>query len=227
MHHQLIGFAATRIEDLEVVFSHPAALDQCRKLFKDYPNLSARVHWDTSGSVIHVKESGNKAWAAIAGELAAREYGMTILSRDIEDYPLNATRFALIAAVRNGALPHPMVRVERECSPKQANSELFSASKTYKECFAVELAHEVGALARLLNALADVGANLTKIESRPIGESPWHYHFFMDIEISSASMENELTAALKASSVRYKPLGRYFPALEISIEPQCTLKTRE
>lgn len=204
VHHQLIGFPESRIEDLKLVFSHPAALDQCRKLFKEHSNIAPRVHWDTSGSVAHVKENGDRTLAAIAGPLAAKEYGMSILKADIEDFTSNATRFGLITRFTDGEMPQPL-RSQTDASS--------SSNSAFKQSFAVELTHEVGALAKLVSAISVAGANLTKIESRPIGETPWHYRFFLDIEVGSERMENELESALRIASIRYKALGRYIPAL--------------
>jgi chorismate mutase/prephenate dehydratase len=42
--------------------------------------------------------------------------------------------------------------------------------------------HEQGALARCLDALAQAGVNLTKLESRPSPERPWQYLFYLDHE---------------------------------------------
>jgi prephenate dehydratase len=192
VHHHLIGFAGADINEIRAVYSHPAALDQCRRLFKNHAGMAARVYWDTSASVVFVKESGDPANAAIAGEPAAREYGMSIILPNVEDYPHNCTRFGLI-------MSNAAARAQPPAQP-------------YKMSFAVELEHKPGTLARLLDVLAAAGANLTKIESRPIGETPWHYRFFVDMEVPSADDEPHITAALAESSQSFKALGRYAPA---------------
>lgn len=191
VHHHLISWPDTDIRSLKTVYSHPAALDQCRGLFQMYPNLAARVHWDTSGSVVDVKESGDRTAAAIAGELAAKEHGMAIVASNVEDFAHNSTRFGLIAAA---SAPQP------ELKPP------------FKMSCAVELEHKPGALAGVLTSLAATGANLTKIESRPIGETLWNYRFFIDLELPTDGVE-AVEAALKVYSRNFKVLGRYQPAL--------------
>jgi prephenate dehydratase len=191
VHHHLIGWPGVEIGSLTTVYSHPAALDQCRELFQKYPNLTARVHWDTSGAVVHVKETGDKTAAAIAGELAAKEYGMAIIASNVEDYAHNSTRFGLITAA----------------SALQPASE-----PPFKLSCAIELEHKPGALAGVLNSLAATGANLTKIESRPIGETLWHYRFFMDLELPADNID-AIEAALKIYCRNFKVLGRYKAAL--------------
>jgi prephenate dehydratase len=191
VHHHLIGFPDVDIKSLKTVYSHPAALDQCSGLFQKHPNLAARVHWDTSGAVVHVRETGDKTAAAIAGELAAKEHGMHIIASNVEDYAHNSTRFGLITAQATDAA---------------------DPGAPYKVSCAVELEHRPGALASVLTSLAAAGANLTKIESRPIGESLWHYRFFMDLEIATGGIE-AIEASLKIYSRNFKLLGRYKPAL--------------
>jgi prephenate dehydratase len=189
VHHNLIAFPDSKIEDIRTVFSHPAALDQCRRMFKQHPNMAARVHWDTSGAVADVRTSGDRSAAAIAGELAAAEYGMKVLLPNIEDFTHNATRFGLIT--------------------KTADARTADLKPPYKVSFAVELSHKTGSLAGLLAKLAAAGANLTKIESRPIGETPWHYRFFIDMELSSAELESKVQDAFRQDGQNYKALGRY------------------
>ncbi|HEY9790558.1 MAG TPA: prephenate dehydratase domain-containing protein [Candidatus Obscuribacterales bacterium] len=191
VHHNLIAFPDSKLENIRTVFSHPAALDQCRRLFKEHPNMAARVHWDTSGSVADVRTSADRSAAAIAGELAAAEYGMKILLPNIEDFTHNATRFGLITKTADGRAVAAKVKAP------------------YKVSFAVELSHKAGSLAGLLTKLASAGANLTKIESRPIGERVWHYRFFMDIELSSPELESKIESAFKQDGENYKSLGKF------------------
>lgn len=191
VHHQLIGLAGTSLSEIVEVYSHPAALDQCRVLFRDYPNMAPRVHWDTSGAVVFVKESGNKKFAAIASSMAATEYDMMILLPDIEDFPKNATRFALIKAAKAPVAP----------------------AKPIKMTCALELPHKAGVLAGLLSSVGEMGVNLTKIESRPIGEMPWHYRFFIDLELERLEDESRVADLIRAATDSHRLLGVYTAGL--------------
>jgi prephenate dehydratase len=190
IHHHLIGLDGAEPAELEEIYSHPAALDQCRKLFGE---LAARpvVYFDTSGAARFVRESNDPKFAAIAGEMAAEEHGLKILRRNIEDYPENRTRFGIIAAA-NEKEP-PAVSVHENC----------------KVSCAVELPHSPGSLSQLLTGLASLEVNLTKIESRPIPEAPWHYRFFIDLELPAPAMDSAMVDVLKKSSESFKVLGRY------------------
>ena len=52
--------------------------------------------------------------------------------------------------------------------------------------------------------------HMCRIESRPIVDRNWEYHFFVDFEgnLGDAAVLNALTG-LKAESIRFKILGSY------------------
>ncbi len=191
VHHNLIGFADTDISKLEEVYSHPVALDQCRTFLKDLSDSKAVSYWDTSAAAFFVKEMGNLAYAAIASEFAAEETGLTILRRNIEDFSGNRTRFGVITLVDGNSPTIPAAPVKVSC--------------------VVEIAHQPGALANLLRNLAILGVNLTKIESRPIPETPWHYRFFLDIEVPFDDIVANVGTTVGNLSEAHKILGYYKP----------------
>ncbi len=197
VHHNLIGFSDTDISKLEEIYSHPVALDQCRVVLKELSHTKAVTYWDTSAAAFFVKEKGSRAFAAIASEFAAEETGLTILRRDIEDFSGNRTRFGVITLINGHNVPPPAAPLKISC--------------------VVELAHQPGALANLLRNLAILGANLTKIESRPIPERPWHYRFFLDIEIPYDEVADAVASTVGKLSEAHKILGRYKPWQEPSI----------
>lgn len=199
VHHNLITLEGTKLEDIRQIFSHPVALDQCLKLLASLPNAKPVSFWDTSGSAFHVKEMGDPTLAAIASQYAAAETGLHMLKRNVEDHSGNRTRFGIIMGDLAAAGGAPM---------KQRALELVSQSDRYKLSCNVELAHEPGSLSRLLDALARCSANLTKIESRPIPETPWHYRFFLDMQISR-DQDSCVATALRTHCNSSKILGRY------------------
>jgi len=193
IHHHLLGIEGTAVDDVREVFSHPAALEQCSKFFEAAGHLRAVAHFDTSGAAQHVSELKNPGYAAIAGEFAASEYGLAILKRNIEDYPYNRTRFGVITRPLSSESTAPYPR------------------PPYKISCAVELPHKPGSLALLLTRIAGLDINLTKIESRPIPEAPWHYRFFIDMELDGQDQDDSVVKVLKDSTETYRLLGRYTP----------------
>ena len=203
VQHQLLGFPNAKVEELEIIYSHPVALDQCRILLNSLPSVKAISYWDTSGAAFFVKESANPRMAAIASEFAAKETGLTVLKANVEDHVGNNTRFGIIR--KDSYVPGSKNNGKTASESGKAEN----SSEPYKLSCAAEIAHKPGSLAKLLTALADIGANLTKIESRPIPETPWHYRFFLDMELNSASYDDKIMAALSDSCRAYKILGRY------------------
>lgn len=94
--HCLLAVPGATIEELRHVFSHPAALDQCRTLFVERPWLRAVTSYDTAGAARDVAARGHRFEAAIAGEPCAERYGLHVLAREVGDRPGNSTQFAVL-----------------------------------------------------------------------------------------------------------------------------------
>ena len=188
VHHNLITIPNAVLENIREVYSHPAALEQCRKLFKKYPHMKSTSHWDTSASAILVKEKNDPAIAAIASRKACEEQNLSILLPNVEDYEHNATRFGLITKADNAAnhIPTP-----------------------YKVSVALELPNEPGSLATVLTNFARCGVNLTTCKSRPEPGKPWHYRFFVDMEVANEDQHKKIYAYRKEFQYDVRLLGLY------------------
>lgn len=194
IHHHLIGLNGADPFKLSEIYSHPAALDQCRNLFRDLAGVRPVAHFDTSGAARFVREQNDARLAALAGEAAAHEHGLAVLRANVEDYPENTTRFGIISK-----------HARCQDNPQEL------PNPPYKISCAVELPHQPGALAKLLTRLASLELNLTKIESRPIPQVTWHYRFFIDIELDGHDQDAGVVRVLKDSCEAYRLLGRYLP----------------
>lgn len=183
--HCLISLEGVKTEDIAEVRSHPQALEQCRNYIRRM-GFHALPSYDTAGSLRDLKASRSRNTAVIAGENAAPVYGMQILDREIQDHHNNYTRFII---------------VERECQ---------ICTGRCKSSIIVSLAHKPGSLFRALGSFAERDINLTKIESRPIPESPWHYYFFIDLEGSSEERNvRDALEELSSGSSFFRFLGSY------------------
>lgn len=188
VHHNLITLPGVAPEEILEVYSHPAALDQCKKLFQKYPQMKPVAHWDTGASAILVKEKQSRTIAAIASRKACEEQGLTILEPNIEDYEHNATRFGLITKADNAAT---------------------HVKTPYKVSVALELPNEPGSLAAVLTNFARCGVNLTTCKSRPEPGMPWHYRFFVDIEVANEDQHKQIYAYRKGFQYDVRLLGLY------------------
>ena len=96
IRHNLIAMPGVKMNAIRQVFSHPVALDQCRKFFGSHPRIQAVPFYDTAGSVRHIVAEELHDAAAIAPKQAAGQYGGRVLLAGIEDDQQNYTRFLLI-----------------------------------------------------------------------------------------------------------------------------------
>src|SRR5439155_18027074 len=140
--------------------SHPQALAQCSNFLTTLQDCRVEIESDTASAAVLVAESGDLSRAAIASEEVATRYGLQVIKRNIANQKENYTRFVAVA---------------RE-------AKLADCRLPHKTSLLLTTAHEKGALARCLAALAQHGVNLTKLESRPSLERPWQYLFYLDHE---------------------------------------------
>jgi prephenate dehydratase len=169
--HCLIALRTARLSGIKVVYSHPQALAQCRN-FVTSLGVEPIVTYDTAGSVKMIKEKGLREAAAIAGERAARIYGLKVLKKGVEDYSTNSTRFLIVS--REGP--------EEARRPAVAEARRGGISRGSKTSLIFAVPHRPGSLYNALEVFAREKINLTKIESRPTKERPWEYYFFVDFE---------------------------------------------
>lgn len=146
-----------KISAIKKVLSHEQVFAQCRIwLEKNLPNAKLISYPSTAMAASSC--DGGKGRAAIASELAAKEYGLNILERSIEDSLHNVTRFLVIG--------------NEEAEPGKGN----------KTSIVFSLKDRVGVLHDALVPFKKNKINLTKIESRPSRLKAWEYYFFVDLQ---------------------------------------------
>lgn len=188
VQHMLLALPGTELGELKYVRSHPQALAQCRHYLERH-NLTPIPAYDTAGSARELAAStatDKKANAAIASQLAAELYGLSILDQNIQDSAHNYTRFFVLGQ-QNPA------RAQRN-----KTSLVFSTS------------HQPAVLYECLGEFAQRHINLTKIESRPRHNRPWQYIFYLDFEghCQDPECEAAIMGLLRRSSF-VKLLGSY------------------
>jgi prephenate dehydratase len=185
IRHNLIAAPGTRLSDVRRVLSHPVALDQCRRFFREHAEVQQVPFYDTAGSVKHVVERKETDAAGIASQQAALEYGGKILKSGIEDDPKNFTRFFLISP--------------RKLWPKDAN----------KTSLAFSVPDQPGALFKSLAVFALRDISLSKIESRPVKGRPWEYVFYADLKCGQTPAAENALRHLEEICPMVKVLGIY------------------
>jgi chorismate mutase/prephenate dehydratase len=173
------------IDHVKKVYSHPHAIAQCRGWLER--NLRQVPVFDVESTARAAElAADDPSAAAIAGEAAAKIYGLKTIRGRIQDNTNNFTRFIIIGK-------QPSARTGDD-----KTSILFSARD------------EVGALHLMLEPFAKYNVNLTKIESRPVKKKAWEYLFFLDM--TGHATDEPVARALgelKAHAQYIKILGSY------------------
>ena len=187
INHYLMAKPGTRVTDIQVIYSHPQSLAQCREfLERSFPSAQQMASLSNSAAVSDMKESNVPA-AAIAPRRAAGLYDAEIIGRNIQDVANNVTRFAVLA---------------REDHPPTGNDKT-------SICFSFEQ-DLPGLLYRSMGEFATRDINLAKVESRPTKQSLGEYIFLIDCEgHRQDQLVNEAIEALRRSVSMMKVLGSY------------------
>ena len=134
----------------------------------------------------HVAREADNHIAAIAGEQAAKTYGLTILQKGVNQARDNSTRFIIVT-----------------------NQKIFTRNaKKISICF--EIPNVSGSLYRILSHFIYNDLNMCRIESRPIEDRSFEYRFFVDFDgnFLDAGVRNALRG-LREEARNLRILGNY------------------
>ena len=188
--HCLLVSPNVSVSAIEKIASHKQSLAQCRNwIRKNYPAVQLIECSSNAQAAKLATESPDMA--AIAGALAAKEYGLEVMQQGIQDRQHNSTRFLVLA------------------------NQSTSSSGKDKTSILVYTENKPGALFRILEPFENLQISLTKIETRPAKIEAWAYVFFIDFE---GHVQDETIVALfkrlKSCSAEIKVLGSY-PTFEL------------
>lgn len=184
-----------RWQEVECIYSHSHAIAQCHKfLHKRFKGIPCSNVTSTAAAAQYVFDHPELTIAAIANELAAREYGLVIVERNVHDFDFNHTRFVILSK-----------QVEEPITKKTpVNGRKTSLMIT------LPTDDHSGALHQVLSAFAWRKLNLSKIESRPMKTGLGNYFFIIDIEMGMDSvLIPGVIAELEALGSDVKLLGSY------------------
>lgn len=164
----LAGLEGTRLEEVRGISTHPHAWAQCRGWVHTHlPQAVYVAGTSTSAPAKALAAAGPQGLggldyqAVLCNPLAAEQYGLTVLAGGVADNPGAVTRF--VKVTRPGRVSEPT-----------------GADKTTLQ---VQLPHNrSGALLDMLEQFSARGINLSRIESRPVGDSLGRYRFSIDVE---------------------------------------------
>ncbi len=185
IHHCLLGVPGAKQEDIRTVYSHPQSLMQSSRFLSEHEWRQISMQ-NNAFAAKKVADEQDKSQAAIAGEYAAKVYGLEVLQYGINQEEDNSTRFIIVS-----------------------NQKIFrkDAGKV-SICF--EVPHQSGSLYHMLSHFIYNNLNMCKIESRPIEDRNWEYRFFIDFEgnLAESAVKNALRG-LRDEARNMKILGNY------------------
>lgn len=155
-------------KSLDVIYSHSHAIAQCHKFLHHNAKGVKRISvTSTAAAAQYVQEHPEEKAAAIANQLAAREYDLAIAQSDIHDFDFNHTRFIVLSK-------KPIEFTEKPLKVVGNKTTLMVT---------LPADDRSGALHQVLSAFAWRKLNLSKIESRPTKTGLGNYFFIIDIEM--------------------------------------------
>jgi len=163
----LAGRPGVALDDVRAISTHPHAWAQCRGwMGHNLPETVYVAGTSTSAPAQALAETDRSLeqvgfQAVLCNPLAAQDYGLEVLAAGVADKSDAITRF--VKVTRPGRVP-----------------EVTGADKT---TLLVQLPHNrAGALLDMLEQFSARGVNLTRIESRPVGDALGRYRFSIDVE---------------------------------------------
>jgi prephenate dehydratase len=180
---------APRLEEIATVYVQFKARGQCVQFLERLANIRF-VTTESNGLSLEQVRKGIFGEGAIVPKYAlTADDRFAVTVEGVDDYENNRTRFLVLATVPTAYEP----------------------GACFKTSIAVvDVADEPGALAKILNELADRRINLASIVSRPTKREIGKYHFFLDLE-GHYPADPSVKAAIDRIAVKntVKVLGSY------------------
>jgi prephenate dehydratase len=173
------------IENIKKVKSHFMALNQCRKYFRQFPEIALVESKDTALSMREIMDESLLDIGAIGSITAIEHYGLQLIDASIETDKNNYTRFVILS---------------KESEFKDVGN---------KASLSIILPHKAGSLSKVLSLISFYGFDLTKIESTPILGKPWSYRFYIDFTFNNKEIFENIITSLKPLVQEIKILGVY------------------
>ncbi|SLN22598.1 prephenate dehydratase [Roseisalinus antarcticus] len=160
VHINLLGVRGARLPDVRSAMSHTVLLGQCRGFLREH-DITPLTGADTAGSAARVAEIGDYSMGALASELAAQIYDLSVLARNIEDHDRNTTRFVIMAR-------------EPDFSRRGPTGMITS--------FIFRVRNIPAALYKAMGGFTTNGVNMTKLESYMVDGNFSATQFYAEIE---------------------------------------------
>lgn len=170
IHHVLAVLPGAKARNITTILSHEQALNQCRRILeKKFPKARWKMTESTTAAFEDVAKRRDFRTAVIGTIEAVHHFGFKILHKNVEDDPNNETCFWVLA--KKPISPKILVRKSSARASLPKTSVIFYFAK-----------NRPGSLFSVFKIFADLGINLSRIESRPTGKKFGEYLFYLDFD---------------------------------------------
>ncbi len=181
----LLALPGTKLGDIHTIHSHPIAIAQCTEFLLALENRTIQEQKDTAGSAQMIANGKMQGHGAIASARCAELFGLELVERGVQTNKENFTRFLVL--------------------DKEANI----SNENDKASICIQLGHQIGSLASVLNIFNENRINLTNLQSVPLVGKPSQYYFHLDIEWDDYSNYQNAIRMVKTNAAEYTLLGEY------------------
>ena len=184
--HQLLAAKGAKLKDIKTIYSHPQAIGQCSHYLNKLQGVEVIPFDNTAMAAQKVAKDETRTSASISSKSCIDLYNMEVLGRDIQNFDSNHTRFICIAK----------------------NARIYPGAN--RTSIMMVVSHKPGTLFSVLSKFNATGANLVKLESRPIPGRDFEFMFYFDIELSIYDKKfASLISELDHCGEQFKYFGTY------------------
>lgn len=158
VHFDVVAIPGATLDGIKTVRSHVHAFGQCAAILRKY-GWVRHVSADTAGAAREVAVLEDQSVAALAPTGVAGRFGLSVLRSQVEDSPMNATRFLLL-------------------SPNEVTTSQRPAITT----IIFRVRNVPAALYKCLGGFATNSVNITKLESYQLGGTFHASQFYVDMD---------------------------------------------
>lgn len=186
IEHLLLGPKGAKLDKVRRIYSHPQAIRQCSQFLAGLKDVEVIPCENTAIAASNVSKDTTLTSASISSRSCAELYNMEVLGDGIQNYDSNHTRFICIS---KDAVIYP------------------GADRT---SIMMVIANKPGQLFSVLSRFSAIGANLVKLESRPMPNRDFEFVFYFDIELSIYNDKfASLISELDHCEEQFKYFGTY------------------
>ncbi|MGY3764940.1 prephenate dehydratase [Vagococcus vulneris] len=173
------------------IYSHPQALAQTQLFLEEHLNHAVQIMTESTTEAAEIiANHSDIPIAAIASVEAAETFGLSIVSRDIQDFQENQTRFWVIGT----ELVKPSM-LQKHVS---------------KQSFGIQMTdNRPGNLHRILSVFSWREIDLSKIESRPLRTKLGDYYFLIDVIHDNNQLMQNALEELTILGAQIRDFGKY------------------